>query len=128
RIKPDWRERDDAPVSFRLVVDGEERLARFGQIVDAKKSVIVKKAPGYRVNAIGWNSGKNDESDAPLVKKNFKPSYSLDRAGNIFRVEVYRDNKFAGMFLLRFGMAPALTAAKKDKLPDLPGKESSQGF
>lgn len=127
RIKPEWRPLDNELSAMRVVVDGVEKVASFGQIVDVRKEAVVKKLPGYRVNAIGWDSGKKDESGLPLVRSKFKPAFSIDRRGNIFRVEVYKDKKFAGMFLIRFGGATR-TAASRRNLPATPGKESSLGF
>lgn len=128
KIKPEWRAMDDEPLSIRVSVDGAERVASSGQIIDVEKMAIVKKTDGYRVNAIGWDSGKKDESGEPLLKKNFKSSYSLDRAGDIYRVEIYRGSKFAGMFLLRFGKGKPYPVAKKKILPGIPGAESSLGY
>ena len=127
RIKPDWRETEDGLAAMRVIVDGEEKLAPVGQLIDAKREVVFKKNPGYRVNAIGWDSGCSDESDAPLRKDKFRPSYSLDRGGNLFRVEIYRGSSFAGLFLLRFGAGPR-PAAKKGPLPSVPGPESALGY
>ena len=128
KIKPEWRKMDEAPLAIPVIIDGKERIAHSGQILDAEKMALVKKTKGYRVNAIGWDSGKKDESGEPLLKKNFISAYALDRAGSLYRVEVYRDKKFAGMFLLRFGKGKAYPVAKKSVLPDIPGRESPLGY
>ena len=49
----------------------------------------------------------------------------MDRQGTLFRVEVYRDDRFAGLFLLRFGDS---LRAERDILPDSPGRESRWGY
>lgn len=126
RIKPEWREMDNTLDSLEVMVDGQPRIAMFGQVVDVEKTVLVKKTPGYRVNAIGADKGQPDESGIPIARKDFRKSYSLDKSGNIFRVEVYRGDTFAGMFLLRFCKPGKL--ARAENMPDLPGPESSLGF
>jgi hypothetical protein len=58
----------------------------------------------------------------------------VDRQGRLYRVEVYKDQRFSGMFLVRFvSGANRLTSNDplpnaKDRLPDKPGQESTLGF
>lgn len=125
-IKPDWRELTDELDALWAVVDGEKKLAPFGQVLDVSKSVTILPMAGFRVNAIGYGGSKADEAGKKMRKKDFEPRYSLDRGGNLFRVEVYKGAKFAGMFLLRFGGRPALTANVHQ--PDSKGPESALGF
>lgn len=101
-IKPDWHETDDSIDSVAISVDGLEKNAAFGQIIDVSNSIQVKKQPGLRVNAIGFDKGLSDESGIALKRKDFKDYYSLDRGGSIFRFEIYKGKKFSGMFLARF--------------------------
>lgn len=101
-IRPDWRDTDDSLDSVPILADGEEKRAAFGQIVDVRDVASIPRQPGLRVNAIGYDRGLADESGIDLLKKDFQERFSLDRAGRIFRVEVYRGKKLAGLFLLRF--------------------------
>lgn len=101
-IKPEWLDTDDSLEGMPVTIDGRERFASFGQIVDVASKAVIAKVPGYRVNAIGLDKGKDDESGLPLALKDFQKKFSVDRGGKMYRVEVYRDDKFAGMFLLRF--------------------------
>lgn len=130
-IKPDWRDMEDSIESIPILVDGQEQLASFGQIVDVRQEARVKKVKGARVNAIGLASGREDESDLPLRHRQFEKKYSLDKSGKIFRVEVYKGSKFAGMFLLRFigkNDKKLASRAAKALLPDRGGPESTLGF
>ena len=52
--------------------------------------------------------------------------YSVDKAGTLYRVEVYRGQKFAGMVLVRFGSGPTLR--KAGFLPAVAGRESDLGM
>lgn len=101
-ITPVWHEAIDGLEAIRALVDGQERLVRFGQTIDVRKSVLIHGEPGYRVNAIGFSGPKADESGVNLRHSDFMPRFSLDRQGTIYRVEVYSGDKFAGLFLLRF--------------------------
>ena len=46
------------------------------------------------------------------------PNYSVDKAGTIYRVEVYREDKFCGMILVAFrpGTPSRMATAKSAKL------------
>lgn len=125
-IKPEWREVTDELDALWAIVDGEKKLAPFGQMLDVGKSVVILPREGFRVNAIGYGNSKADEAGRLLKRSDFEKRYSIDRAGSIFRVEVYKDSKFAGMFLLRFGGRPALAATVHQ--PDDKGPESTFGF
>lgn len=101
-IQPDWHELDEGLDGVRAVVDGREENVPFGGIVDVSDFAVVRAPAGYRVNAIGFDSGKRDESGLELRRKDFLERFSVDRQGSIFRVEVYGEKRFSGMFLLRF--------------------------
>jgi len=124
-IMPDWRELTEEIDAVSVIVDGERTLAPFGRIIDVKQDVMIEKMPGYRVNAIGF--GTADDSGIPLRRRGFESRFSIDRAATLFRVEVYKDKNFAGMFLLRFKNIKTL-AKKSPILPSTKGPESSLGF
>ena len=52
----------------------------------------------------------------------------MDRQGRVYRVEVYRDQRFSGLFLVRFGSGASLASGERGKLPDRPGPESALGY
>ena len=125
-IRPDWREVDASLDAVTVLVDGREETVPFGSILEVREAATVRPQEGYRVNAIGMECGKTDESGVALRRKDFQPRFSVDRGGRLFRVEVYKDKRFAGMFLLRFG--GGATTAGRAPLPDRPGPETSLGF
>ncbi len=101
-IAPDWHELDPSLQGLRVEVDGKARQVNFGEMVQATKSIKVLPVEGYRVNAIGADTGKHNESDMVLQRKQFIKRYSIDNGGTIFRIETYKGKKFCGMFLVRF--------------------------
>ena len=127
-IKPDWREMDHSLEAVRVTVDGREEVVPFGRVLDVAETVCVHPQEGFRVNAIGFDSGRRDESGLPLRRKDFAPRFSVDRGGTLFRVEVYKNQSFAGLFLLRFNAKNARLAKGRAILPDRPGPESKLGF
>lgn len=133
-IRPEWREMDHSLAGMKVLADGREAEAPFGQVLDVFKSLLVQPAEGYRVNAIGYDSGRKDESGEEMTLKDFQPRFSVDRQGRLFRVEVYKDQRFSGMFLVRFVTdrksltSNDATSNRKDRLPDKPGRESNLGF
>lgn len=127
-IRPDWREVDEDLDAMRAIVDGKPSLAPFGHILDVVDSIIIEPVPGFRVNAIGYGRGTADEAGKRLSRNDFETRYSVDKGGNIFRVEVYKDKKIAGMFLLRFATKNGSGQAATLIQPDVAGPESSLGF
>ncbi len=101
-ISPDWHDIDTSLDTLKIRVDGEERSISFGSIVQVQKDFEIIPIDGYRVNAIGADTGKANESGILLQKKSFIKRFSVDNNGSIFRVEVYKDKKFCGMILVRF--------------------------
>lgn len=127
RIRPDWRDMDRSLGGVRITVDGQERDIPFGQVVPVHSAFTVHPLDGYRVNAIGAELNPDDESGMPIRRKDFKPRFSVDKQGTLYRVEVYRGQRFSGMFLVRFGGKESLVT-RRDTLPAVKGKESSLGY
>lgn len=120
---------DQSLDAVRVTVDGREQDVPFGRVLGVEESVSVPSAGGLaRVNAIGFDSGRRDESGIVLRLKDFMPRFSVDRGGRLYRVEVYKKQRFSGMFLVRFGKNNTRMAKRDAVLPDRPGPESSLGF
>ncbi|MDD4700611.1 MAG: M99 family carboxypeptidase catalytic domain-containing protein [Desulfovibrio sp.] len=133
-IRPEWREVDNSLSAVPVRVDGKDKLVPFGQVVYVGESLQVQSMDGYRVNAIGFDNGMPDEAGVELRLKDFMQRFSVDKQGKMFRVEVYRNQLFSGMFLIYFDNAkknnpnrPRM-ARNAGALPDRPGPESSLGF
>ncbi len=131
-IRPSWHEIEDNLDSMRVIADGQEKMVSFGQIIPVEKTIKVLKEPGFRVNAIGFDNGSKDESEIALKLKDFEKRFSLDKDGSLFRVEVYKGNNFAGMFLISFENESAKkrqkVAEKTSQIPSISGPESSLGY
>lgn len=127
-FRPDWQDTDDGLASVTVEVDGQPREVRFGDMLHAADRFRVEAVPGYRVNAIGADKGR-DESDITLRHRDFMPRYSVDKAGTTFRVEVYKGKLYAGTFMVRFGApAVAVTTPLPPTLPAVKGRESDMGW
>jgi len=103
RIYPQYFEYDFSTAGITVQVDGEEREAAFGDMLGVQESFMIMPKEGYRVNVIGFKkTGMSDESGVMIGQENISKRFSLDKSANIFRVEVYKDNKFSGMILVNF--------------------------
>lgn len=124
RIMPDWRDMDKDLDSVQVLVDNAEQHVFFGQVVNVRENFTVRPIEGYRVNVIGVDSGKMDESNMSLGRKNFQERFSVDRSAMLYRVEVYKNAAFAGMFLVQFGTRAQ--NASRDCLPAVEGKVAAR--
>lgn len=130
-IQPAWHKAADELEAVRLLVDGQEKLASFGHLIRIKDNFSIIGQPGYRVNAIGVDRGLKDESGILLKRADFDRRFSIDRAGTIYRVEVYRGKNFAGMFLVSFEEPDAQkkrATSNASFSPAAPGLESRLGY
>lgn len=120
RIQPDWRDMDTSLDSVRVVCDGKEQAVAFGQVLAVREHFNVQPTEGYRINVIGVDSGKADESGMLLQLKHFIPRFSLDRRALVYRVEMYKNEVFVGMFLVQFG-GKNQTTPNDEALPAVDG-------
>ena len=102
KLKADYLDYDEHNRILKFVVDGEPKDVRFGSIVDVSKEFLVKHNKDYRINVIGYTSNAKTETDVNIRKSQIPKRFSVDKKGNIYRVEYYNDDKFAGMVLVRF--------------------------
>ena len=103
RLDPQYFEYDTSIPALSMVVDGRDETVRFGSVVPVRESFLVRPEDGCRVNVIGFTQkGLKNESGVEIVKERLLKRFSVDRDGGIFRVEVYRGDKFAGMVLVDF--------------------------
>ncbi len=104
RLKADYLEYDDANESVKLQIDGKLQNVKFGTLIDVKRSFLVKENDNYRVNVIGYTSKSKKETGVEIKNRHIPKRFSIDKKGNIYRVEYYSDDKFAGMVLIKFGV------------------------
>jgi len=103
-LKPQFFDYDDSLDAVEILVDGNRVKVPFGSRIAVINDFQVQSPSGYRVNVIGFRApGQKDENDLKISKRQLTRKYSIDKAGKIFRVEVYRENRFNGMVLVDFG-------------------------
>jgi hypothetical protein len=129
RIYPQYFEYDFSTENITMQIDGEERKAAFGDMLGVQESFMIMPKKGYRINVIGFKrTGRSDESGVIIGQEDIMRRFSVDKSGNIFRVEVYKDDKFSGMVLVNFsGENDNLIASEPsdDSLFDLSAKEKA---
>ena len=103
RLMPQYFEYDSGIDTIHFVVDGCTQPVKFGKMVKVRQSFLVEPPEGYRANVIGFTKkGQKNESGISISKSDIQERFSIDKTGWIYRVEVYREDKFAGMVLVNF--------------------------
>ncbi|MGL1932354.1 MAG: succinylglutamate desuccinylase/aspartoacylase family protein [Desulfotalea sp.] len=109
-ISPQYFLFDDKILRVNLKIDGKTQRIGMGSTVNVGSSFEVLPLQGYRVNVIGYSSRKRDESGEKVSHKKINKSYSVDKKGQVFRLEFYKlaekksgEDQFAGMILANFG-------------------------
>ena len=106
-----------------MQVDGEQKKVAFGEMVKVADSFQVMPTAGYRVNVIGFKKpGFGNESGFIIRKEDIVKRFSVDKYGQIYRIEVYNGRKFSGMVLVDFldegenqiGLEPPRVSLLKD--------------
>lgn len=102
-LHPQYFDYDSSIEGIYILVDGDEKKVGFGQVVAVENSFSVVPRDGYRINVIGFRKkGKKNEAGITIRRKDIQKRFSIDQTGWIYRVEVYRKNKFTGMVLVNF--------------------------
>ena len=102
-LYPEYFEYDNSINTIQVQIDNNKKLVPLGTIINAKNEFLVDVPDGYRVNVIGWKKkGIENEKDVIIKKSEIAKYYSIDKKGKIFRVEIYKDDKFSGMVLVNF--------------------------
>lgn len=103
-IRPQYFEYDFSLNGLDLQVDGHEMHVPFGSIVSVSDTFKVTDIEGCRINAIGYtHPSQENESGLEISHADFMKRFSVDNDGSVYRVEAYKNGKFAGMVLVRFG-------------------------
>lgn len=107
RLYPEYLEFDYSLKEISIKIDGREKNIPIGSMISVKENFEILPIDGYRVNIIGYvipgdKSLKPNETGILIHHKNCIPRFSIDKAGKIFRVEMYKDEKFSGMILVKF--------------------------
>jgi len=103
RLHPEYFEFDNSLKQISLNIDGIEVESKLGSIVKVNNSFKINHLDGYRINIIGFKQkGVSNESGIRVEKSQISRRFSIDKKAQIYRVEVYRENRFCGMLLLDF--------------------------
>ena len=102
KLKADYQEYDKENNRVNLEVDGVSQAVTFGTIVDVEKNFLVRDSNNYRINVIGYIAKKDKETNVTIEKSQIAKRFSVDKKGQIYRVEYYNKKKFAGMILVKF--------------------------
>lgn len=102
-LQPQYVEFDKSLSGIEMLIDGQPQKIDFGSIVPVDRTFLVRKKAGYRVNVIGFaKRGYKNDGNLQVDEKSLQEKYSLDKEGKLFRVEVYKHNRFSGMVLVDF--------------------------
>jgi len=115
-LRPDYFDMDNDNEEIKINIDGITKVVNFGEMIIANKNIYVHDKEGFRVNVIGYtNKNKRNESDINIHKDEILKYFSVDNEGKIYRIEFYKQEKFAGMILVKFenNLSFATTAQEK---------------
>jgi len=82
-----------------LITDGKTKSVELPSVVGFKSSfkILTDK---YRVNVIGFAS-KSNEANKVIKYLDLDKKFAIDKNNRLFRVEIYKEDKYCGMILLR---------------------------
>lgn len=102
-LKPQYFEYDNGLDSVTVQIDGQNKKINIGDKVNVEKNFRVRANDDYRVNIIGYSKrGVTNENNILIKRKDIRSRFSIDKNEKIFRVELYKGNKFSGMILVDF--------------------------
>jgi len=118
RLHPQFFEYDASVDGVQVRVDGVSEYAPVGSVVDVRERFMVEAPGDIRVNVIGWRrKGLSNEAGQEIRRNEIARRFSVDRKARVFRVELYRGDRFSGMVLVRFTDAETTAAARSRTEP-----------
>lgn len=101
KLEADYKEHLSFETKVDIFVDGKKKKVKFGDTIHVKKYFNVVKND-FRVNVIGYKSKDGLETGKNIKKSQFVKRYSVQRHGELYRIEFYKGKKFAGMILVKY--------------------------
>lgn len=102
-LRPRYYPLDTSINAISMTVDGREQQIPFGSIIPVSKSFSINSDSGYKTNVVGFSRpGRSDDGRTAIHHSQLSKKFSIDKAGKIYRVEVYRGERFSGMVLIDF--------------------------
>ena len=118
-LYPQYFEYDYSLNTIDMNVDGIDKIVPLGTVVNVGNEFTIREKEGYRVNIIGFSDPSTDNEVNLLVEKSKIPQrFSIDKSGKMYRVEIYKEDKFSGMVLVNFDdehVQPSQTVARVEK-------------
>ena len=106
-LLPEYMSFDDSLDAINMLVDGEQKKILLGDVVQVENSFQVLPLADYRINVIGFTRhGVNNEQGLTISRNDILKRYSVDRQGEMYRVEIYHEQNFCGMILVHFNGSP----------------------
>jgi hypothetical protein len=102
RLKADYQEHLSFDTTIKFKIDGKLKNIKFGDTVVVKKDFMIIDDKRFRVNVIGYTNKSGIETNHLINKNMFIHRYSIEKDGNIYRVEFYKNKTFVGMILVKF--------------------------
>ena len=102
RLVADYSEHLNFNTKIKLQFDGKEKQFSFGDTINVKKQFKVIDERKFRVNVIGYKNKSGIETNINITKHMFMKRYSIEKNGNIYRVEFYKKKRFVGMILINY--------------------------
>lgn len=103
KLHPDYIKIIEDDRDIYMQIDGVRKSIKFGDVIYAKDSFNIEPLSDLRVNIIGYvNKNLDNEVGITVNKREIQKKYSVDKDGDLFRIEFYKDTNFVGMILLGF--------------------------
>jgi hypothetical protein len=102
RLKAAYQEHLSFDTTIKFKIDGKLKNIKFGDTVVVKKDFMIIDDKRFRVNVIGYTNKSGIETNHLINKNMFIHRYSIEKDGNIYRVEFYKNKTFVGMILVKF--------------------------
>ena len=103
RLVPDYLEMYNMTENIKIKADGIVQEVKIGSLITVRDDFYIFPNDELRVNVIGfYRKNVKNESGYKISKKQIIRKFSLDKRGKIYRVEFYKEKKFAGMLLVKF--------------------------
>ena len=72
--------------------------------MNVKKNFLVHPIEDIRTNVIGYtNKNFKNEVGVIISKEEIPNRFSVDKKGEVYRIEFYNESKFLGMIMVNFG-------------------------
>jgi len=102
QLVADYSEHLNFDTKITMNIDNTTKKVNFGDTVNVSKNFEVIDEKKFRVNVIGYTNKSGIETNTKISQNMFMKRYSIEKNGNIYRIEFYENKKFAGMILVNF--------------------------